>query len=68
MENKAFFTLETEAIAKENSNACLEIIKLVNFDKKYSYLENWFAIRVEDFVKIVKQAGSIKRDPTEKKI
>ena len=40
--------------------------KSVNFDKKYSYLECWFAIRVADIVKIFKRAGSIKRDPTEK--
>ena len=33
----------------------------VNFDKKYSYLESLSAVRVEDFVKIVKRAGSIKR-------
>ena len=37
-----------------------------NFDKKHSYLERWFVISVEDFVKIVKQAGSIKRDHKEK--
>ena len=41
---------------------------LVNFDKKYSYLESWFAIRVEDIVKIVKRAGSIKRDLMEKNL
>ena len=40
--------------------------KSVTFDKKYSYLESWFAIRVEDIFKIVKRACSIKRDPTEK--
>ena len=39
---------------------------MVNFDKKSSYLERWFAISVENFVKIVKRAGSIKRAGTEK--
>ena len=54
-------------MSKENNNSGLNKCKSVNFDKKYSYLESWFAIRAEDIVKIVKQAGSIKRDPTEKK-
>ena len=42
--------------------------KAIDFDKKYLYLESWFAISVEDFVKLVKQAGSIKLDPTEKNL
>ena len=58
--------MKTEVITKENNNLGLNKCKISWVWQKYSYLEISFAIRVEDFVRIVKRAGSIKNDPKEK--
>ena len=56
----------TKGVANKDNNAGLKKYKIGWFWQKYSYLESSFVISVEDFVKIVKQAGSIKRNPMEK--
>ena len=65
---KCLFTPETGVKAQGNNNLVLKKFKISQFWQKYSYLESWFAIRVKDFVKIVKRAGSIKGYWKEKKL
>ena len=56
------FYPEQEEMQKKMTIQSQRSVKLVHFDKWNSILRSRFAIWMEDFVKIVKRAGSIKPD------